>query len=677
MKTIIACFSLALGVASAATQAFTAHYVDIGLTGQSAALALDSSGNIFVVSTATHASGRAVIRVTKLDSSGNTLAKFDFGGTGTDTPKAIATDAQGNVFVAGITTSTDFPITVTLAPATGRRAFIAKLDANLTKVAASTELGGTIESPDSFPTEPYSVVLDSAGNVYVAGETPVQDFPVTAGAYQTTPSGLTNGFLVELPNGLNKLIVATYLGPQFVRAMALAPDGSILLTGVAGGNLPVTPGAYAQNCNCGMAAAVGFVSKLAPGARSITWATYLPAAPSSGPPTQYMLPAAIALDPTGNVVVAGTTSVGIPLTPGAIQTVLRGYTDGFVTKLDSLGENLLVGTYFGAGDTDTSDVTGAAIDISGTIWITGTSGLSLLPGGPSQSDATVSFVAGLSGDGTQVEALYPAMLNAADAAVVSSPAGAIVLGSNGSLLLPASTSVPSLLDIGNSANFTVSGVVAPAELVTLYGLNLGPAAAIQAQVSGNAITSSLGGYQLLFNGVPAPLLYLAANQINAVVPLEVADYDTATLELVTPSGTVPLTTLFVAPAQPAIFHDVVTGDVLAVNQDGTINSHVHPAPRGSIVAVWATGTGIGPLVPSNADGAVFQTCALCLFPETLAIVLNFNGVSAQTTYAGIAPGMVFGAAQVNFLVPMQGTTYGLQLAVGSAISGEVNIYVSY
>lgn len=231
------------------------------------------------------------------------------------------------------------------------------------------------------------------------------------------------------------------------------------------------------------------------------------------------------------------------------------------------------------------------------------------------------------------------------------------------MLLPASTSVPSLLDIGNSANFTVSGVVAPAEIVTLYGLNLGPAAAIQAQVSGNAIATSLGGYQLLLNGVPAPLLYLAANQINAVVPLEVADYDTATLELVTPSGTVPLTTLFVAPAQPPIFHDVAGGDAVAVNQDGTINSHANPAPQGSVVAVWATGTGVGPLVPSRADGAIYTVCASCLFPEAPAILLSTASGSAatQTVYAGVAPGDVFGTTQ---------------LAVGSAVSGLTNIYVS-
>jgi uncharacterized protein (TIGR03437 family) len=198
------------------------------------------------------------------------------------------------------------------------------------------------------------------------------------------------------------------------------------------------------------------------------------------------------------------------------------------------------------------------------------------------------------------------------------------------------------------------------------------------------VASTLGGYRLLFNGVPAPLLYVGANQINAVVPVEIYGQDTVALQLVTPQGTTALTNLFVAPAQPAIFiTDPATGYAAAVNQDGTINSRTNPAHSGSIVAIWATGTGVGQAVPLPADGAVLQTCPSCLFPQSPALIAQSSvggagSAAAQTFYAGVAPGDVFGAAQVNFAVPETGTPIGepvqLQLLVGAAISPLVQIW---
>jgi hypothetical protein len=277
--------ALTFGTAWAGQQVFTAHYLNVGQTGQSLCLALDASGNSFVVSTVTEPSGRTAIRATKLDPNGNTVASFDFGGSGTDTPEAAANDAQGNLFIAGNTTSSDFPVTSTLSQPTGSPAFVTKLDANLTGIVASTELGGTVYPP-GMPTvnytHPRSIALDAAGNVYVAGVTTAQNFPATAGAYLASPNGDFNGFLAELPANLNRLVFATYLGPQQVAAMALTSDGSILLTGPAGGSIPVTPDVYGQSCNCGPESSAGYVSKFAPGGSSLTWATYLPIGEQGG-----------------------------------------------------------------------------------------------------------------------------------------------------------------------------------------------------------------------------------------------------------------------------------------------------------------------------------------------------------------------------------------------------------
>ncbi len=173
----------AVAVAATGQTALTVRYLDIGgRGGQSVALASDGGGNNFVVSTVIEPSGRPQIRVTKTDSQGNTLAAFDFGGTGGDTPAAVAVDGQGDVFVAGTTTSSDFPTTVTLGPTSGGAAFVVELDGALTGVLAAVKLGGTQGSATGA-----AVGVDGSGNVYVAGGTDALDFPVTQGAFQTSP----------------------------------------------------------------------------------------------------------------------------------------------------------------------------------------------------------------------------------------------------------------------------------------------------------------------------------------------------------------------------------------------------------------------------------------------------------------------------------------------------------
>src|ERR1035438_3259593 len=108
--------------------------------------------------------------------------------------------------------------------------------------------------------------------------------------------------------------------------------------------------------------------------------------------------------------------------------------------------------------------------------------------------------------------------------------------------------------------------------MSFYGTGLGPATPLNAQVVNGVVQSNLGGYQLLFGGVAAALLYIGANQINAVVPSEVSGKDSVSVTLVTPTGIFSLADLYIRPSEPEIFHDPVVGTAVAINQDGTLNS---------------------------------------------------------------------------------------------------------
>src|SRR5208282_2969561 len=105
-----------------------------------------------------------------------------------------------------------------------------------------------------------------------------------------------------------------------------------------------------------------------------------------------------------------------------------------------------------------------------------------------------------------------------------------------------------------------------------------------------------GGVQVLFNNVAAHLLYAGPHQINAIVPSSVFGQDTATVQIVTPNGTLTGPSLSVVLSEPEVFQNTppmpAGGAAIALNQDGSINSPDNPAAGGSIVTIWATGAGL-------------------------------------------------------------------------------------
>ncbi|MGH9665095.1 MAG: hypothetical protein ACRD9L_11785, partial [Bryobacteraceae bacterium] len=259
------------------------------------------------------------------------------------------------------------------------------------------------------------------------------------------------------------------------------------------------------------------------------------------------------------------------------------------------------------------------------------------------------------------------------------PGGAVaVLGNRGSFLLSDVAGIPSIVGTASAAGTAVSSVGAPIEIFSLYGYDIGPPVPLTAQIADGIVASSLGGYQILFNGVPAPLLYVGANQINCVIPGELKA-DSAAIQIVTPQGTFQGPIMFLTGTQPEIFQ--IGGHALAVNQDGGLNSAEHAASPGSVVSIWATGlaaaSGVG-----RPDGAIVS-------PEqvvpTAPVSISFSALTTgqsgtlQVEYAGDAPGQVWGLSQLNIWMPgviaPGNTSIAITAHVGSAVSDAVFIYV--
>lgn len=210
------------------------------------------------------------------------------------------------------------------------------------------------------------------------------------------------------------------------------------------------------------------------------------------------------------------------------------------------------------------------------------------------------------------------------------------------------------------------GAVAPGEIVSIYGSGLGPAAPRGLQLSASStVDTAAGDTQVLFNGIPSPVLFTSRGQVNAVVPYAVSRVSSVSLQVsymgvVSNSVTIP-----VQASVPALFtaNGSGSGQAAAGNQDFSLNSTAHPATRGSVITLYATGE--GQTNPSGSDGKI----AVAPLPAPVQNVkVTIGGVDAPVQYAGGAPGLVAGVMQVNVTVPPQ-VTPGAAVPVVLSIGG--------
>ncbi|MFN0118907.1 MAG: SBBP repeat-containing protein, partial [Blastocatellia bacterium] len=284
---------------------------------------------------------------------------------GADTGQAIAVDAAGNVYVAGVADSAQFPATPgafqTMPGRVGSDAFVAKFNPAGSALVYATYLGG------GAPDEATGIVVDNAGVVIVTGQTNSTNFPTTAGAYQTRYGGTTDAFVTKLNAAGAALVWSTYLGDTGEESMsgstglALDSAGNVLVAGATRGVFPTTAGALQRQTGGEVDA---FVTKLNAAGTALIWSTYL-----GGVFTDAAT--ALAVDGAGNVVVAGgTDSWNFPVTAGAFQPNYGGDdVDGFVARINATGTALLSSTYLGGNDVDL--VRGMSPDGAGNAWLTG------------------------------------------------------------------------------------------------------------------------------------------------------------------------------------------------------------------------------------------------------------------------------------------------------------------
>jgi uncharacterized protein (TIGR03437 family) len=235
--------------------------------------------------------------------------------------------------------------------------------------------------------------------------------------------------------------------------------------------------------------------------------------------------------------------------------------------------------------------------------------------------------------------------------------GSIVL-SAGSGTAPVSVAVtlmvsaplPIISRVVNAASY-LGGAVSPGEIVVIFGSDVGPSTGVSAQPSSSGIFgTTLANVQVTFNGYPAPLLYASSEQVNAIVPYELAGASSALVEVLFGQASSNSVTLPVALSAPGIFSANASGTGPGAILDTNYNlvSASNPTSPGAIIQIYATGE--GQTTPPGVDGKLAATMLPLPSPNQTASVL-IGGLPANILYIGAAPGLVAGALQVNAQVP--------------------------
>lgn len=623
----------------------------------------------------------------KLSHDGTSLLYLTYLAASQSTGSAIAVDQQGDAWVAGGVSSTDLPVTLGAFQTQlkgQQNAFLLELNPTGSRVLFATYLGGN--SYDRVA----SLARDSSGNAYIVGSTTSPDFPVTGGAFQTgfgqSQNGGTSSFAAKF-NATGRLLYSTFFQGESgsgtnLNSIAADAGGNLYLAGAhRGGSLPTTPGAFQTSANGPDAA---FVSKLDATGSKLVYSTYLAANyPTSGN--------RIAVDGQGNAYVAGSISLGsgsapavrstFPTTPGAFQTNLPDFEAagnlavGFVTKLNAEGATLIYSTYvYASADVGLS---GLAVDASGAAVLAGgtyaldfpTTAGALRQCDPRTTWGSTGIALKLAPDGSRL--LYSTYLGAdAPNAIAIDGAGEVYLAGNSAATLsvvpgsfgwtgsgtfvtgldPAPLPAGSVSCVANAASRNATAI-APGEIVDIFGSSIGPTNAVSATASDGQIGALLGGVQVLVNGVAAPLLSAGPNQIRAVIPFESANSGgTATIQILNGAATIQPITAPLAAMSPALFtaDGSATGQLLMINEDGSLNSKSNPARQGSTVTVYATG--LNNTVPTLATGVIAPGAAPLAVQSQLQIGSAGFG-QGEIIYAGAAPGFVAGLTQINFRLP--------------------------
>ena len=323
------------------------------------------------------------------------------GGTGDDFPGDAVVDSEGNLYVTGTTTSTNFPTKGAFQTSNNGGAFgdvfVTKFNPAGTEVIYSTYLGGSGDE------NPGGIDVDASGRAHITGFTRSTNFPTAKALQASFAGGSGDVFIAKLNQSGSALVYSTYLGgngngADSATGIAVDASGNVYVAGQAFENFPLAN--PLQAVSTGFDA---FIAKLNSEGSALIYSTYLG---GNGPDSADD----IAIDSEGNAYVAGRTgSTNFPIA-NAVQPVFGGgpSLDCFVTKVNKTGTSFIYSTYLGGGSFDTPRT--IAVDGAGNAYVGGNTASTNFPiANPLQSTlrgAADGFVSKFNATGSLVYSTY-------------------------------------------------------------------------------------------------------------------------------------------------------------------------------------------------------------------------------------------------------------------------------
>jgi uncharacterized protein (TIGR03437 family) len=338
-----------------------------------------------------------------------------------------------------------------------------------------------------------------------------------------------------------------------------------------------------------------------------------------------------AVDPNGNIYITGdadsnTDFVG---TADAFKRSISSsdYDQIILARLDPTGSSMPYASFYGG--TGDEYARGIAVDSCGNIYITGQT---------DSTDLTVTSGA--------VQSRAPAPSGQYNTFVAK-------------FLQPFFT--PS--GVTNAASYA-AGRVAPGEILAIFGCNIGPDSLTGYHLTNNKFDNLVSQTRILFDGVAAPILYARTDTTSVVVPYAVAGKQTTQMVAEFRGIQSPAVTLPVASVVPGIFtvNQNGTGPAAVLNSDYTGNRAGNAAARGDYIMVFAAIGG-----ENGQDGAMVTGAPPHPLSGTMTATIEGVGLKPEELlYVGGAPGMIWGLAQVNLVIPASVTP-------GNAVPMVINI----
>ena len=322
-------------------------------------VAVDASGYVYVVGRS-ELFGNTDAFVLKLTPDGSQIVYSKFlRGSGFDMANAVAVDAAGAVYVAGHTTSADFPVVQPLQSNLRGSSdmWVAKLDASGSVVYSTYYGGSSFENGDAL-------ALGPGGEVYISGGTGSNDLPGVNGVQRVFGGGFGDGFVAKISSDGATIQFATYLGGTAgdeLSRVAVGGDGHVYVSGYTSSqDFPTTAALQPQ---FGGGFSDGVVAQLSPDGTRLIFSSYLGGVDRDAV-------TALTVDAEGAIYLAGgTSSYNFPTRNAVKPNNYTSYPDAFVTKIQPAGTALVFSTFFGGQTHDTA--LDLSVDATGQIHFVG------------------------------------------------------------------------------------------------------------------------------------------------------------------------------------------------------------------------------------------------------------------------------------------------------------------